>query len=152
MNNKTLWISVTILIVVFGIYSLYKDRNNQPENTSENQNTASEDIKTDVDNTTVDSNNSALSEDVVVEYTNTGFVPETITVKEGQTVLFINKSNNSMWVASDSHPSHQILPEFDQLTKVGINEIYSYTFLQDGSWKYHNHVKPRDGGVIIVNQ
>lgn len=88
----------------------------------------------------------------VVTYTGTGFSPLTVTVKVGSTVTFVNESNRGMWVASAVHPTHQLLPGFDQLTSVETGGTYEYAFTKVGTWKYHNHRNPADTATVIVTQ
>lgn len=88
--------------------------------------------------------------EIQVTYTDSGFSPQELTVKVGDTVVFINKSSKEMWVASAVHPAHQILPEFDQLTGVGTSGKYEFTFDKIGTWTYHNHLEPSHIGTIIA--
>ena len=85
-----------------------------------------------------------------VSYTDTGFNPKTITVKKDTTVTFKNNSSSKMWVASDAHPTHQLLPGFDELTGVVKSGTYTYTFVKVGTWQYHNHLNPTDVGIVVV--
>lgn len=87
-----------------------------------------------------------------VSYSESGFIPLTITVRVNTRVTFTNNGNGNMWVASAVHPTHQVLPGFDQLKSVGKGGSYSYMFTKIGTWKYHNHEKPDHTGVIIVTQ
>lgn len=87
---------------------------------------------------------------ITVIYTDDGFSPNTIEVNQGETVEFINKSRRPMWVASNSHPAHDILSTFDQFTVSGFGESWQYTFDQKGTWKYHDHVNASMEGVVIV--
>lgn len=87
-----------------------------------------------------------------VTYTDSGFTPKTITVAVGTAVTFMNQSSAGMWVASAVHPTHQLLPGFDQLKSVGKGEKYTYTFAKVGTWKYHNHVSPSDIGTVVVTE
>lgn len=91
-----------------------------------------------------------VNERIVVTYTANGFNPKTVTVKAGTTVVFMNDSSGAMWVASAVHPTHQLLPGFDQLKSVGRSGSYEYMFTKVGTWKYHNHVNPADTGTVIV--
>jgi plastocyanin len=90
--------------------------------------------------------------DIVVTYTDSGYQPNEVTVKKGTKVTFLNDSTGSMWTASGVHPTHQLLPGFDQLKSVVKGGKYEYTFIKVGTWKYHNHVKPTDGGIVIVTE
>lgn len=87
---------------------------------------------------------------VTVRYTNTGFAPAKLTVPANTMVEFINQSDEEMWVASNVHPSHEILPTFDQFKGVGKGQSYMYTFDKKGSWPYHDHINPALEGVISV--
>ena len=103
---------------------------------------------------------------VHVMYTNSGFEPQDVTVPTGTTVQWVNTSDKLMWVASDDHPSHTDLPGFDQKGIEGnVNEpqsalpvayahtgtgVYSFTFIEVGTWEYHNHLVPGDRGVVTV--
>lgn len=83
-------------------------------------------------------------------YTNKGFGPSKLTVPVGTMVEFVNKSDIEMWVASNIHPEHDILPTFDQFKSVGRDMNYMYIFDKKGSWKYHDHLSPSFEGVINV--
>lgn len=87
---------------------------------------------------------------VTVRYTNTGFQPAKLTVPVGTMVEFINQSDEEMWVASNMHPSHEILATFDQFQGVGKGQSYMYTFDKKGEWPYHDHINPALEGVITV--
>lgn len=89
--------------------------------------------------------------EVFVRYTNIGFLPKTITIEEGTTVTFTNESTGGLWVASDNHPSHSILPGFDQKETVSAGGTYSYTFTKAGAWGFHNHMRPEHEGIVFVN-
>lgn len=86
-------------------------------------------------------------EEILVTYTDTGFSPNPFKVKAGDTVVFVNDSSKEMWVASAVHPTHEVLPGFDQLED---GDEYEYTFNQAGEWKYHNHLVPSDRGSVVV--
>ncbi|PIR38008.1 MAG: hypothetical protein COV34_02885 [Candidatus Zambryskibacteria bacterium CG10_big_fil_rev_8_21_14_0_10_42_12] len=92
----------------------------------------------------------APTSEVIVRYTNIGFTPESIRVAEGTTVTFVNESTSGMWVASDNHPSHTILPAFDQKAAVSMGGTYSFTFDTVGSWGFHNHLRPEHDGIVLI--
>lgn len=88
--------------------------------------------------------------DETVTYTDDGFSPQEITVSPGDTVVFVNKSSRPMWVASSQHPTHEVLPTFDQFDTVGFNGRYRYTFQRPGEWRYHDHVNAARQGTVVV--
>ena len=98
---------------------------------------------------------------VVVTYGPSGFTPATVTIKVGQSVTFINKTSQGMWVASNPHPAHsgysgtsrsQHCPDtagtaFDECA---VNSTYTFVFAKAGTWGYHNHLVDENGGTVIV--
>ena len=99
-----------------------------------------------------------------VTYTDAGFSPATLTVKEGETVVFKNESSGGMWVGSAMHPSHMVYSgttlqqhcpdtlntSFDECKSDAPGTSWSFTFAKKGSFGYHNHVKASTFGKIIV--
>jgi plastocyanin len=98
----------------------------------------------------------------VVTHTNSGFEPGTVTIEQGETVVWMSETGN-MWVASDQHPTHteysgtsrmehcqngdQNTAAFDQCRA---GERFSFTFEQTGEWGYHNHENNFQSGTVIV--
>ena len=87
---------------------------------------------------------------VTIRYTNDGFQPAKLTIPIGTMVEFINQSDEEMWVASNVHPEHDILPTFDQFKGAGKGTSYMYTFDKKGTWPYHDHINPAFIGIINV--
>lgn len=87
------------------------------------------------------------AEIIVITYSDDGFTPKEINVVQGQTVRFVNESGGNMWVASNVHPTHTILSEFDQKST---GDSYEFQFNDTGSWGYHNHVSPGKVGTVVV--
>lgn len=85
-----------------------------------------------------------------IRYTNNGFEPPKLTVPIGTMVEFVNQSDKTMWVASNIHPEHEILPTLDQFKEVSKGQSYMYIFDKKGIWPYHDHVNPALEGVITV--
>ena len=143
-NNYLVWGAVA-LVAVLGGYFLLQGYSKPAEVTK------SQPVETvTATPTSIATTGGEVMSKVSVEYTDSGFTPKSVTVKVGETVTFVNKSKKGMWVASAVHPTHQEYPEFDQKTSVKNGESYSFTFTKPGSWKYHNHVGPSDGGTVVV--
>ncbi len=86
----------------------------------------------------------------VVTHTDAGFMPNRLTVPVGTTVTFTNSSSQSMWVASNPHPTHTDYPGFDALRPYNQGESYTFTFSKGGTFGYHNHLNPSQGASILV--
>jgi hypothetical protein len=114
----------------------------------------------------------------VIEISNTGFNPSTITVKAGEVVTFVSKATAPVWPAGDAHPTHDAYPSdayalpgdqaksfgskacleygarkgdvFDPCKLLLPEQTFSFRFNEQGSWSFHNHVRPEHAGTIIV--
>jgi plastocyanin len=100
----------------------------------------------------------------IVVYTDTGYQPNSIRIKVGEKVTFVNQSSRPMWTASDIHPSHTLYPGsgiskcgtadaaniFDSCKGYNKGESWSFVFREKGKWEYHNHLNPGDTGEITV--
>ena len=99
-----------------------------------------------------------LSSKNLVTYTDSGYTPNVLKIKKGDTVTWKNQSSRRMWTASDPHPIHTEYPEnggcingaFDECKGDPSGAEWSFTFTHTGTWNYHNHVNSRDEGTIIV--
>ena len=78
------------------------------------------------------------------------YEPKDVTIKQGETVSFVNDTDGFHWPASNVHPTHSIYSEFDPREPIGPGETWSFTFNQAGSWKYHDHLRANLVGTITV--
>jgi plastocyanin len=92
------------------------------------------------------------SSDHVVVLTETGFTPEKLTIKEGETVRFETNRKEPFWPASNVHPTHTIFPDFDPREPVAPGDSWSFTFTKAGTYKYHDHIASNFEGEIIVER
>lgn len=86
-----------------------------------------------------------------IVYTGSVFDPEELTVNLGDKVIFINNGDENMQVASDDHPAHTDLEDFES----GILEPgdeYSYVFDEAGTWGYHDHLNPSNTGTVEAKE
>jgi len=102
---------------------------------------------------------------VTVETRSTGFSPKTVTIKAGDTVKFVNNNPaRTSWPASVVHPTHTTYPGssinkcgtseaaniFDACKGLALDEGFSFTFNEVGTWNYHDHLSPSVTGTVIV--
>lgn len=88
----------------------------------------------------------------VITRTKEGYVPSEVTIQKGQTVLFMNKSGQFHWPASDVHPTHRIYPEFDSKQPIAPDEAWVFTFDRVGEWKLHDHLHADVRSMITVTE
>ncbi len=81
-----------------------------------------------------------------------GFSPQVLRVKKGETVTFKNQSSLPLWVASNPHPLHSDLFGFDSEKSLQKGEMYMFTFNRIGSFGFHNHMHLSHKGTIIVEE
>ncbi len=74
---------------------------------------------------------------------NASFIPATMNVTVGTTVMWINKANATQDVVSDNG-----LFNSGNLTN-GMS--YNYTFNQSGTYPYHSSINPSMTGTIVVS-
>lgn len=160
------WIVIVLIVIFGGWYYFSSQQQSVP---------SQETAQTDTSNTVVSTNDTVSSpapatngaqvvptpKVTTVTYTASGFSPNTVTIKKGENVMFVNQSGNKMWVANDPHPSHTgydgtarsaHCPDtagvaFDQCS---VGDTYTFTFQKTGKWEYHNHVSSQDEGFVIV--
>ena len=95
------------------------------------------------------SNPSPVQVKNIVDITDKGFSPQTITIKQGETVFFINKRNGVASIASNDHPTNKLHP-FLNLGEVPPEYSIQAKFDDKGSFGYHNYLKPEHKGIVIV--
>ncbi len=80
------------------------------------------------------------------------YVPMDVTIKQNDSVNFLNLGKSSHWPASNIHPTHQIYPEFDPKRPIAPGESWMFTFTKVGVWRWHDHLYPEIHGTITVTQ
>ena len=71
-------------------------------------------------------------------------------VEVGDSVTYGNSSSGDFWVASIPHPVHTDLPGFDAKQPIPPRGELAIAFDEGGEWGYHNHLKPSQGGTVVV--
>lgn len=89
--------------------------------------------------------------EALVSITAEGFMPQTITVKKGQSVIWTNNDGAPHQVSTDPHPTEDGLAGFAAPAPVQPNESYSFTFEESGTYTYHDHLNPEKFlGTVVV--
>lgn len=78
----------------------------------------------------------------IVQITDTGFVPQTVKIKQGQSVTWVNTDVQMHQVAADPFPSHSKLPSLYSESSLSQNESYTFTFDKQGTYTYHDPLNP----------
>lgn len=155
MNNKII-IGVIVSVVVIGGGILLLSKNNQqPPQTVTKQppvTTTTQPTQEPISSplaSQAPSGTMITEEAGAVTVTTMGFVPQTITVKPGTKVTWINKSGDVANVSSDFHPTHLVYPPLN-LGSFTDKSSVSLVFDKPGTYNYHNHLNPGEKGTVIV--
>jgi len=160
MKGTALWIVVVLIVVAGAGFLVF--RSVEPNNeTSEIMEENTQDISFEDDTEVTEGISggqfiqqepvdSAPSGDVIISMTDTGFVPDEVIIAAGDTVTFVNDGQALHWPASDVHPTHEVLPEFDAKRGLATGETYSYIFDETGVWNFHDHLRASYTGTITV--
>lgn len=87
--------------------------------------------------------------EALVDVTENGFSPTTVTIKKGTKVVWTNKTSRVVTVNSTPHPIHTDYPPLNlgPFTKDASVELM---FDKSGTYTYHNHREPSMTGTVIV--
>lgn len=97
------------------------------------------------------SSSSIAAQTYILNYTNTGFQPSFVSIRNGDSVKFRNQSDIGMWVASNPHPTHNDYPEFDQHASIAKGGEFTFRFSKSGVWGFHNHMNANHQAVVSVD-
>lgn len=129
MQKKIAIIVVALLVIGAGVYFMVQQNSSTP----------------------LSSSPAAETQAVMatITYTDSGYSPETTTVKTGQTIAIKNDSETQMQFDSDPHPIHTTNQELNvEIVEPG--EVKTFTVTKTGTFGYHNHLNPSQTGKIII--
>ena len=87
----------------------------------------------------------------LVSINSSGFLPESLKIKKGSSVTWINEDTNPHQVASDPHPIHTQVKEFGSGKVLIKGEKYTFVFEKTGTFTFHDHLNPTNfKGTVIV--
>lgn len=148
INNKTI-IGIIVLLVIIGLLLLWRDNpfwklfDRGASNTSQSQ----QQTPTTQPTGYIPLTQAVFQSSIVL--TDTGFSPDTITVKVNQRVTWKNESKEVASLNSDDHPTHSKFPELNQGRFEPDTYVEAY-FTKPGRYTYHDHFNPQFKGTIIV--
>jgi len=137
--NKYLLTGVVILVVA-GAFVLFNNQGAKKTNTSSSTSVAS---------SSPSASPSAMMEEKKVTVTKNGFESQTLKIKVGTKVTFVNNSGNAISVNSDPHPTHTLFP-FLNIGVINDGASASVTFDKAGTFTYHNHLNPSMTGIVVA--
>ncbi|MDO8576016.1 MAG: hypothetical protein Q7R90_01745, partial [bacterium] len=94
----------------------------------------------------------------LVSYTDRGFEPTRLTVKQGETVRFTNNSSEGLWVAAGGEKLYPGVVNgcgssaLDSCRPIGQGEFWEFTFDAAGTWMFSNNIDKEKSGTVISVQ
>lgn len=161
MNKSLMWfLGIVIVIALVGLI-FYVTQNDTAIHANVNTNSSSNSASNSVENEILDINKEDMSDHTLsqagavtrISIIDSGFVPESMTIEVGDTVTWKNDSRETAYVAPDDDPSHAKYLEIwddDGTGEIAPGEEYSFTFIDAGTYTYHNHLNALETGIIIV--
>ena len=154
MSRQTLGAVIVLMLAGFGGWYFFGIDASPQESEMENSAVVAETI---VDEMSEEST-------IVIQYTDEGYAPSSLTIERGQTVTFMNASSRETRPASAMHPTHTVYPGsgiekcgtddesgiFDACHGLKPGEGWSFTFDEIGTWKYHDHLNGGHFGSVLV--
>ena len=166
MRKGIIWLAVLVIVVLVLVFAFGGFTSGPTTNGSDN-NVAPNDNLGEVGGGAVEDGSGARDGNNLehtITMTNAGFSINELTVKAGDTVVFVNSGTRAIWPASDIHPTHRSYPGsgiskcgtsiensiFDACSGVAPGGSYSFVFDEKGTWGYHDHLRTNLRGTIIV--
>lgn len=87
--------------------------------------------------------------ETIIIFTKDGPTPNKVEIKRGKRVIWINRSGATISLNSDDHPSHNKYPLLN-FGSIKDGSAAEHIFRKQGTYGFHNHLKPEQKGVIIV--
>lgn len=161
MKKSLLYFLITVGVIAIAalIFYVVSPNNNLNTDTTTNQNTNT------VENGFANSNSDDADVNAVsdggmqpgltyrVSAISDAFIPETVTISAGDLVTWKNDSQNTVYIAPDTHPSHLDYAgvwDDDGTGRIAPGEEYTFTFTESGTYTYHDHLNASSTGTVIV--
>jgi len=98
-----------------------------------------------------------ISKGSTVTYSDSGFSPQSTTVKSGESITWVNDSSSTVQVGSANHPTHTINQQLtgdefvdEFVIELAPGESETVQLTKAGNWGYHDHLKASMTGSITV--
>ena len=148
-----------IIVVVIGAFAWFFYASNQ----TKTQDSAATTTKAEPESTMTSSEDqndndltgqkNEIKEGSTVTYSDSGFSPQSVTVKSGENITWVNDSNSTVQVGSANHPTHTINQQItgdEFVIELAPGESETVQLTKTGNWGYHDHLKPGMTGSITV--
>ena len=151
-------IIAVIIVVVIGAFAWFFFASNQtkteePAATTQSGSESSTDTSENQNDNDLTGQKNEIKEGSTVTYSDSGFSPQSVTVKSGENITWVNDSNSTVQVGSANHPTHTINQQItgdEFVIELAPGESETVQLTKTGNWGYHDHLKPGMTGLITV--
>ena len=143
--KQTWWVIIGFIVLVLIIAVVYFWTRGSEESTTST--TATQQTTSEVGTASPSAQDTA--DETTIRISSSGFSPETVKIKVGGKVTFINDDSIDHQIASAPHPTHTDYPKLN----VGVlkpGEARIAEFDKTGTFGYHDNLNPTLKGEIVV--
>lgn len=161
MNNKIIWVIIIGVLLLAGVFVLSKNQSQTmvgtdsqvqtPQEVTDNDDAMEQEDEAveDEDTSAMEEVESSMMETVTVSLNDTGYEPQTLNIKSGGKVEWLNNTRQTGNVSSAVHPTHEEYPPLN-LGNFEPGEKVSLIFSEPGTYRYHDHLNPSTFGTVVV--
>lgn len=149
-KNVVIISTIVILLLIFGGWYLTRPKQQTPLETSQTQTPRPASTQTPTTSESIEEAMMEEKEGNIVKISASGFSPNNITIKVGESVTWENEDNEDHTVNSAPHPTHTTYPPLNQVGLIKPEGTKSLKFTQAGIYKYHDHLNPSLTGSVTV--
>lgn len=147
-----------IIVVIVGAFTWFFYASNQtkteePAATTQSGSESSMTSSEDQNDNDLTGQKNEIKEGSTVTYSDSGFSPQSTTVKSGESITWVNDSSSTVQVGSANHPTHTINQQLtgdEFVIELAPGESSTVQLAKTGEWSYHNHLKASETGKIVV--
>ena len=86
--------------------------------------------------------------------TDLGFDIKEVTINAGESITWVNNSSRTIQIGSANHPDHKINPDLtggEYVVEIPAGQSKTVSAgTKVGRWAFHNHLKPSEGGTVVI--
>lgn len=169
MNKNIIVLIICVLVLVGGYFVWSNQQGLQSGNLPQPTELGTSNLRTENvgDQTGIQLQNGTSTDPnakvIRIECRDSVYVPKEVSIKKGDIVVWTNVNCNPTWPASAVHPTHGVYPQaesgacvsiggsaFDTCHGLERGESWSFRFDYVGSWRFHDHLNPRNNGTVNV--
>lgn len=149
--NRNILIALVVIVLLAGGFVLVKNnsKNSTPADDTTTQTEVTAAPSSAMEESVSGTPSAVMQKEAEVKLTADGFVPETITIKKGEKVVWTNNSGDTATVDSDNHPTHLLYAPLN-LGAFQDGEKHELVFDKAGKYTYHDHFHPSRKGTVVV--